>query len=125
MSTLVDFPMKPEARPYLDAFAETASEARWLRDARRHGLSRFAELGFPSRRSEQSRDLNLEPLEKAPLQPRAVSREVSEARLADIALACPTHRLAFVNASYSPALSGVTGVHELPEGVWLGPVEGG
>jgi len=123
MSTLVDFPMKPEARPYLDAFAETAGEPRWLRDARRHGLSRFAELGFPSRRNENWRYLNLQPLEKAPLLPGAVSREVSKARLADIALACPTHRLVFVNASYSPALSGVTGVHELPEGVWLGSVK--
>ena len=52
MSAVVDFPVKPEARPYLDAFAEAASEPEWLRKARRVSLNRFAELGFPSRRSE-------------------------------------------------------------------------
>jgi Fe-S cluster assembly protein SufD len=69
MSAVVDFPVKPEARPYLDAFAEIASEPDWLRNARRAGLSRFAELGFPSRRSENWRYLNLRPLEKQPLLP--------------------------------------------------------
>jgi len=59
MSTLIDFPVKPEAQPYLDAFAETAGEPDWLRKARRVSLSRFAELGFPTRRSENWRYLDL------------------------------------------------------------------
>src|SRR5579864_4835295 len=64
MSAVVDFPVKPETRPYLDAFAEIATEPDWLRKARRASLSRFAELGFPSRRSENWRYLDLRPLEK-------------------------------------------------------------
>src|SRR5439155_23854914 len=68
MSTVVDL-VKPEARPYIEAFAETASEPRWLRDIRQRGLARFGELGFPSRRSESWRYLDLQPLEKKPLLP--------------------------------------------------------
>jgi Fe-S cluster assembly protein SufD len=69
MSAVLEFPVKPEARPYLDAFAENAGEPQWLRDWRRRSLSRFAEAGFPSRRSESWRYLDLQPLERAPLPP--------------------------------------------------------
>ena len=49
MSTVDNFAVKPEARPYLDAFAEASEEPQWLRDSRRRGMTRFAETGFPSR----------------------------------------------------------------------------
>jgi len=74
MSAVVDFPVKPEARPYLDAFAESAGEPEWLRAARRHSLDRFIKLGFPTRRSENWRYLDLQPLEKNPLPPVAPSQ---------------------------------------------------
>jgi Fe-S cluster assembly protein SufD len=69
MSSVLDFPVKPEARPYLDAFNDNAAEPQWLRDLRRRNLSRFAELGFPSRRSENWRYLDLQPLQRQPLPP--------------------------------------------------------
>ncbi len=71
MSAVVEFPVKPEARPYIDAFADDGREPRWLRDARQQGLDRFARQGFPSRRSESWRYLDLQPLEKRPLLPSA------------------------------------------------------
>ncbi|MGA8760994.1 MAG: Fe-S cluster assembly protein SufD [Stellaceae bacterium] len=69
MSAVVDFPVKPEARPYLDAFAERGGEPQWLRELRRRHLKRFAELGFPSRKSESWRYLDLQPLQRQPLPP--------------------------------------------------------
>ena len=69
MSAVLDFPVKPEARPYLDAFRDTAGEPEWLARFRKQGLSRFAELGFPSRRSESWRYLDLQPLQQKPLLP--------------------------------------------------------
>jgi hypothetical protein len=46
MSAVVDFPVKPEARPYLDAFGRDfgrhAREPLWLAGQRRRSLARFA-----------------------------------------------------------------------------------
>src|SRR5439155_16532483 len=68
MSAVLDFPVKPEARPYLDAFDRGAGrEPDWLTRQRRRALSRFAELGFPTRRSESWRYLDLQPLQQKPL----------------------------------------------------------
>jgi Fe-S cluster assembly protein SufD len=69
MSAVLDFPVKPEARPYLDAFVENASEPQWLRDMRQRNLARFAEQGFPSRRSESWRYIDLQPLQTEPALP--------------------------------------------------------
>lgn len=76
MSAVVDFPVKPEARPYLDAFAGAAGEPDWLARFRKHGISRFAEQGFPSRRSEGWRYLDLRGLQDKPRLPA-----VAETRL--------------------------------------------
>jgi Fe-S cluster assembly protein SufD len=114
MTTLVDFPVKPEARPYLDAFAETETEPDWLRRARRVSLNRFAETGFPTRRGENWRYLDLRPLVGNPLLP-AVSGYV--------ATLPPEHerggaglRLVLDNGDFAPNLSRLAG----PRGVWLG-----
>jgi Fe-S cluster assembly protein SufD len=123
MSTFVDFPAKPETRPYLDAFHGVAGEPEWLGRFRRQSLDRFARQGFPSRRSENWRYLDLRALEKNPLLPVASSHEGTAASLAGVTLASPTYRLVFVDACFSPALSGVTGGHGLPEGVWLGSMK--
>jgi Fe-S cluster assembly protein SufD len=69
MNAVVDFPVKPEAHPYLDAFAEDAGEPQWLRAVRRQGIDRFARTGFPSRRSENWRYLDLQRLANEPLLP--------------------------------------------------------
>ena len=72
MSAVLDFPVKPEARPYLDAFGRgDGREPDWLSRERRRAVSRFAELGFPSRRSENWRYLDLQTLERRPLLPGA------------------------------------------------------
>src|SRR6266481_4197240 len=73
MSAVVDFPVKPEARPYLEAFGRDfgrhAREPDWLAGQRRRSLARFAELGFPSRRSEAWRYLDLHRLGQRPMLP--------------------------------------------------------
>ena len=76
MSAVLDFPVKPEARPYLDAFDDSAREPQWLRQARRHGVTRFAELGFPTRHSESWRYLDLQPHEEL-AKPSAAGRVAS------------------------------------------------
>ena len=71
MSAIVDFPVKPEARPYLDAFEGQVADHGPLAPHRRRGLTRFAETGFPSRKSESWRYLDLRPLAREPLLPAA------------------------------------------------------
>jgi Fe-S cluster assembly protein SufD len=122
MSAVVDFPVKPEARPYLDAFARRHSgEPEWLGARRRRGLSRFAEQGFPSRRSEAWRYIDLRALEEKPMLPSGAARVVADAAtcgwLAETAFAGAAFRLVLVDGRYAPELSVVEG---LPAGVWLG-----
>src|SRR5438093_4890649 len=92
MSAVVDFPVKPEARPYLEAFGRDfgrhAREPDWLSGQRRRSLARFAELGFPSRRSEAWRYLDLRALEETPMLPlgslRAVGGVAARELLAEV-----------------------------------------
>src|SRR5277367_2169792 len=70
MSAVVDFPVKPEARPYLETFGRRhKDDPDWLAGYRNRSLARFAELGFPSRRSEAWRYLDLHRLEQRPMLP--------------------------------------------------------
>src|SRR5580765_7557893 len=102
MNAIVDFPVKPEARSYLDAFERGAGhnaqvEPAWLAANRRRGIDRFAELGFPSRKSESWRYLDLQPLQRQPLLPAAapsgaVLRTMSD-RLAHLTLPKTSVRL--------------------------------
>jgi Fe-S cluster assembly protein SufD len=114
MSTLVDFPVKPEARPYLDAFSGTAGEPEWLARFRQQGLNRFAELGFPSRRSESWRYLDLQPLEKHPMLPAVTGEPMGVP--AELALDGMGLRLVLIDGRFAPELSRV----ETPAGVWFG-----
>jgi Fe-S cluster assembly protein SufD len=121
MSTLVDFPVKPEARPYLDAFDERAHERPWLREARRRGLNRFAELGFPSRKSESWRYLDLQPLAQHPILPAArpsarVLRAMGD-HLTALLLPGKGARLVLVDGHFAEELSSI----EMADGVWFGP----
>jgi Fe-S cluster assembly protein SufD len=126
MSAVVNFPVKPEARPYLEAFGRNAhardrSEPGWLAGYRKGSLARFAELGFPSRRSEAWRYIDLRPLEQRPMLPAAAepagTSATARAQLAEIGLAEPTCRLVLIDGRFSPQLSAPAG---LPPGVWFG-----
>jgi Fe-S cluster assembly protein SufD len=125
MSAVVDFPVKPEARPYLEAFGRhdrrPVREPDWLAAHRRRSLARFAELGFPSRRSEAWRYLDLRALEESPMLPagavRAVAGAATCAQLAEVGLPEAAYRLVLVDGRYAPELSAV---EELPSGIWLG-----
>jgi Fe-S cluster assembly protein SufD len=126
MSAIVDFPVKPEARPYLEAFGRSASgqsggEPDWLVGYRKASLARFGELGFPSRRSEAWRYLDLRALEQKPMLPAGTERAVvsasTRAQLAEIGLAGAAYRLVLVDGRFAPELSAIEG---LPSGIWLG-----
>jgi Fe-S cluster assembly protein SufD len=106
--------VKPEARPYLDAFAETASEPDWLGRARRLSLGQFARLGFPSRRSEGWRYLDLRPLEQHPMLPSVMGQPMGVP--AELALDGSAARIVLVDGRFAPELSRLG----LPDGVWLG-----
>jgi Fe-S cluster assembly protein SufD len=120
MSAAVNFAVKPEARPYLDAARGLDGEPDWLARQRRGALARFAELGFPSRRGEAWRYLDLRPLEQAPLLPAGVGAADrsggAAARLAEFGVAGAAARVVFVNGCLSPGLSGGAG---LPTGLSL------
>ncbi len=126
MSAVVDFPVKPEARPYLDAFGSgdrgrRAGEPDWLAGYRGWSLARFAELGFPSRRSEAWRYLDLRALEETPMLPAGVVRPAAgaatRAQLDTVGFAGAAYRLVLVDGRFAPELSIVEG---LSPGVWLG-----
>src|SRR5258705_14018203 len=101
MSAVVDFPVKPEARPYLEAFGRDfgrhAREPDWLAGHRRRSLARFAELGFPSRRNEAWRYLDLRGLEATPMLPAfplpGIGAASARALIAEIGLAGAPYRL--------------------------------
>lgn len=121
MSAVVDFPAKAEARPYLNIAHERAGEPDWLQRQRRRSLARFAEQGFPSRRGEAWRYLDLRPLAEAPLPPAAdgdmaPATSAMRERLAELALAGQAARLVLVDGCFAPALSALAG---LPAGISL------
>ena len=122
MSAVLDFPVKPEARPYLDAFRGVGREPDWLSHERRRSLRRFAELGFPTRRSEGWRYLDLQPLQQKPLlpaDPEAGKYEaVARAQLAGLELPGRGPRLVILNGRFAPELSNLD---DLPAGIWFGP----
>src|SRR3954452_23562698 len=120
MTEVVDFPVKPEARDYLARFARDAGEPGWLAARRQQAMTRFAELGFPSRRSESWRYLDLGPLEKQPLLPAHAAPQPDEAglreRLAPLSLPARARRLVLVDGRFAPELSSI----ESRAGLWLG-----
>jgi Fe-S cluster assembly protein SufD len=122
MSAVIDFPVKPEARPYLDAFRRPAGEPDWLSAARERGLARFAELGFPSRRGEAWRYLDLGALAEEPILPAPERRTDASAPalVARHGFADAGWRLVLLDGHVVPELSILDG---LPRGVWLGAIK--
>lgn len=96
---------------YLDAMGaaekELAGAPSWLRELRRGGASRFAEVGFPTTRDEEWKYTDVTPIIQAGFKPAA--REVNgidPARLEGFWFEnLPSHRLVFVNGRYSEKLS--------------------
>jgi Fe-S cluster assembly protein SufD len=122
MSAVIDFPAKPEARPYLDAFDRRPGEPEWLASLRERSLARFAETGFPSRRSEAWRYIDLRPLTDGPMLPAAVNRGASArvtTQLSEIGLSGIAARLVLVDGRFDAALSATAG---LPDGLRLYPM---
>jgi Fe-S cluster assembly protein SufD len=121
MSVVVDFPVKPEARPYLDAFRRPAGEPDWLVAERESNLALFAELGFPSRRGEAWRYLDLGALAERPLLPAPMGRAdpAAHALVAEHGFAAAGWRLVLLDGRFMPELSTLEG---LPAGVWLGSI---
>jgi Fe-S cluster assembly protein SufD len=125
MSAIVDFPVKPEARPYLEAFGHErhTGDPEWLLGYRKRSLARFAELGFPSRRSEAWRYLDLRALEQKPMLPSEAPSTIDSGslreRLTAIGFAGAAHRVVLVDGRLAPGLSFIKG---LPAGVWLGSI---
>src|SRR5579885_774279 len=119
MSAVVDFPVKPETRPYLEAVAGSPGEPEWLMQHRRRALARFAELGFPSRHGEAWRYLDLRPLEQAPLRPLAATEVEAAPARGDPASAWPAAglRLTLLDGRFAPELSRLG---EMPATVWFG-----
>ncbi len=120
MNAVVDFPVKPEARPYLDAAREQSREPDWLVQHRRRALARFAELGFPSRRGEAWRYLDLHPLQQAPLLPVTGAASTPRELPAGIGFPGTAYRLVLVDGHFMPELSEISG---LPPGIWLGSAQ--
>src|SRR5215212_9294491 len=126
MTEIVDFPVKPEARDYLARFARDAGEPGWLASRRQQAMTRFAELGFPSRRSESWRYIDLQPLERTPLLPArpsasrddVVLRERTEALGLSLGLSGAAARFVLVDGRFAAELS------HLPQraGVWFGTI---
>jgi Fe-S cluster assembly protein SufD len=126
MSAILDFPVKPEARPYLDAFDGRQRDVTpsWLAQSRRRGMTRFAELGFPTRRSESWRYLDLQSLQQKPLLPaqpqRGASEGAAQTRLGGLELPGRGPRLVILDGRFAPTLSRIG---DLSAGVWFGATE--
>jgi Fe-S cluster assembly protein SufD len=114
MTAVVDLPVKPSVRPYLDAFGSVAGEPDWLARMRQHGLTRFGELGFPSRRSENWRYLDLRSLETHPMLPAVMAQPMGVPT--GQTLGGHGLRLVLVDGRFAPELSRL----DAPEGVWFG-----
>ena len=125
MTAVVDFPVRPEARPYLDAFAGgRRGEPEWLAARRRRDLTRFAEQGFPSRRSEAWRYIDLRALEERPklpiTGPSVASDETTRKLLDRIELGGGKHVVVLLNGRFDPELSRINGSAVSMPRVWLG-----
>jgi Fe-S cluster assembly protein SufD len=114
MSAVVDFPVKPEARPYLDAFRDDRGEPDWLVGVRRQGLDRFARQGFPSRRSEDWRYLDLRSLQERPMLPSARGA-LGDVR-PELGFGEAWTKIILLNGVCEGVIS-----NPLPEAIWIAP----
>ena len=95
---------------YLQAFAEfernAAAGPSWLTPLRKAAISRFREVGFPTRRDEEWRFTNPAPLAEIDFQSVKPGTAVTAAEIASFTLPeMGTTTLVFVDGGYVPALS--------------------
>src|SRR5579859_4001833 len=100
---------RKETDPYWDAFERLEmKQPSWLFPIRKAGISRFAELGFPTVRDEDWRFTNVSPIAKLPFQP-APERVRGELDSAAVQKYCFTNlkasQLVFLDGHFAPALS--------------------
>jgi Fe-S cluster assembly protein SufD len=120
MNSNIDFMIRaPQSRvaaetnPYLENFERLeknrlADTPSWVFPIRKAGISRFAELGFPTLKDEDWRFTNMAPVAKLPFRPVF---DYSRAGITSQALGTFTfaglqaHRLVFINGHYSEEFS--------------------
>ncbi len=102
-----------EKDPFLASFdpftnREAAAAPSWLLPFRKAGLSRFAEIGFPSTADEDWRFTNVAPIAKlsfSPSSPSPVGDWIDSISGVQPFAALAEHRLVFVDGYFVPALS--------------------
>ncbi len=111
---------RTETSPYweqFEHFEKTANDPSWVLSARKAGIARFAELGFPTLQDEDWRFTNVAPIAKLPFKPAlAPTRDaVATTALNRFAFAgLGGTKLVFVNGHLAPELSTIA---RLPDGV--------
>lgn len=104
-------PNRTVKETYLDAMGAAqealVSAPSWVRDLRRGGAARFAEVGFPTTRDEEWKYTDVTPILQAGFKPAVPGvNGVSPAQLGKFWFEnLPSHRLVFVNGHYSDKLS--------------------
>ena len=101
MSTTIET-MIPEKYKNVFAHAPTfTGDVSWLRTLRTKAYKRFQELGFPTRKHEDWRYINLEPiLETAFVRPEDIVPHVDQEILQEYILSADNPRLVLVNGRY-------------------------
>src|SRR5207248_5672597 len=93
----------------------------WLAARRQQAMTRFAELGFPSRKSENWRYLDLQSLVEEPLLPAdpkpGANLDWAREHLTGLLLPGKGPRLVIVDGLAAPELSSL----DLPAGAWFQP----
>ncbi len=89
---------------------EAAIQPKWLLPVRKAGISRFAELGFPTLRDEDWRYTNVAPIAKLEFKvadPVVVNGAETKILEESIFAEMPGHRLVFVNGYFCAKLSSI------------------
>ncbi|HEY2951730.1 MAG TPA: Fe-S cluster assembly protein SufD [Verrucomicrobiae bacterium] len=112
-------PQRTETGVYWEKFEQLekiAHDPAWVRSARKAGISRFAELGFPTLQDEDWRFTNIAPIARLPFKPAldpqrdgVTAKSLSHFTFAGLA----GSRLVFVNGRFVPDLSSLA---SLPAG---------
>jgi Fe-S cluster assembly protein SufD len=105
---------------YREQLTRFAADPSWLRRVRERAFERYAGLGLPTLRDEDWKYTNVAALGKRAYTLAPDARDpAAAARIANLALpGCA--RLVFVNGRHSPALSDLSGLGKLAEGVTVG-----
>ena len=99
--------------PYLARFEDTfecegaARGPAWLYPIRKAGISRFAEIGFPTLKHEDWRFTNVAPIGRLPFKPVFGPTDATVKLDQFHFTKLPANRLVFLNGHYAPALSSV------------------